>query len=251
MFIGLFNQWWEETYQPGRWIWNGGERQQPGNQWSTLVSPTHFLLTYPSQKCWLEEALRDTFWLEVRWGERRFKLAFVKTKKMTTVHIQNREGQVKMKVAAQFFFAFHYFSKSCLLSTPTAQVISGVRPSWCYVLVSSSTSSPTLIQRDLGSVIWIETNVTLLVDAGLVLFPLLSSFPRSPLFSLLPRFYYQRSIYTPTSSRKPPWHFETLKSQSPPLSELLILTPHQRRPYNSPAPGFLTCLISEEYRWHS
>lgn len=146
---------------------------------------------------------------------------------MSPVHIQNREGQVKMKVAAQFFFAYHCFSKSCLLPTPTAQVIAGVQPSRCYVLVSSPTSSQTLIQRGLGSVIWIEINVTLLVDAGLVLFPLLSSFPRSPLFSLLPRFYYQTSSYAP-----------------PPQGSLLGIL----RPWNPRALHYLNCSSSYHSR---
>lgn len=126
---------------------------------------------------------------------------------------------------------------------------------WCAsfmaLLLGLLPSSQTLVRRGLCSVIWTGMDAALLENAEFLLYPQLCSLLRIPLFSLLPRSYFQRFSCAPTSSRKPSlacWNPETRDPHY--LNWLSWHGTSEERPRNSSAPCFLSSvLLFEEYIW--
>lgn len=167
--------------------------------WHTNIP--NLLLTCPL-KCWLWEGSEiHSIWKSGGTRE-NLKLNLSRLGKCPLCISKNREGPVETKDAAQLFLSTTNHLSKLSLPTPRAQISSGMT-TLMVLFLGLLTSRQTLVQRSLFSIIWIGSNAPLPVDAGLVLFPQLSSFSRIPLSSFWSRSCLQRSSYALTSSRKP------------------------------------------------
>lgn len=153
------------------------------------------------------------------------------------MYTRSGEEQVETKVTAQLFFVYHWL---------LLHIMSPFNPDllWCVAFMMlclgplTHLKSDADTERSLFSYLnWNQCYPSSGCKNGFISSALF--LPRSPLFSLLPRSYCQRSSYIPTSSEKPPWHFENPRA---PIICTAHPAPHQKRRYNSSAlcSGFLS-----------